>query len=87
MASLWVIEGIGTYGAGLARAAAQGGYPVVEAARMNARGHRGIGKSDPLDAQRTAPPCCRWTSPSSATHAVTRARVLRCASWSLPATT
>jgi transposase len=54
MASLWVIEGIGTYGAGLARAAAQGGYPVVEAARMNARGHRGIGKSDPLDAQRIA---------------------------------
>jgi transposase len=52
--SLWVIEGIGTYGAGLARAATQAGYPVVEAARMNARAHRGVGKSDPLDAQRIA---------------------------------
>lgn len=31
LAALWVIEGIGTYGAGLARAAAQAGYPVVEA--------------------------------------------------------
>lgn len=54
LAALWVIEGIGTYGAGLARAAAQTGYPVVEAARMNARAHRGVGKSDPLDAQRIA---------------------------------
>ena len=54
LAALWVIEGIGTYGAGLARAAAQAGYPVVEAARMNTRGHRGVGKSDPLDAQRIA---------------------------------
>ncbi len=54
LAALWVIEGIGTYGAGVARAAAQGGYPVVEAARMNARSHRGVGKSDPLDAQRIA---------------------------------
>jgi len=51
---LWVIEGIGTYGARLARAAADAGYPVVEAPRMNARANRGIGKSDPLDARRIA---------------------------------
>jgi len=54
MAALWVIEGVGTYGAKLARAAAQAGYQVVEAARMNPRGNRGLGKSDPLDARRIA---------------------------------
>ena len=52
--TLWVIEGIGTYGAHLARAAADAGYEVVEAARMNARANRGVGKSDPLDAYRIA---------------------------------
>ncbi len=51
---LWVVEGVGTYGARLARAAAAAGYPVVEAAQMNARGNRGVGKSDPLDARRIA---------------------------------
>ena len=51
---LWVIEGIGTYGARLAHDVAQAGYTVVEAPRMNARAHRGIGKSDPLDARRIA---------------------------------
>lgn len=52
--ALWVIEGVGTYGARLARVAADAGYLVVEAARMNARAHRGVGKSDPLDARRIA---------------------------------
>lgn len=52
--ALWVIEGIGTYGARLARKAADAGYLVVEAARMNARANRGVGKSDPLDARRIA---------------------------------
>lgn len=51
---LWVIEGIGTYGARLARAAAQAGYSVIEAPRMNPRSNRGVGKSDPLDARRIA---------------------------------
>ncbi|KQR64190.1 transposase [Arthrobacter sp. Leaf337] len=50
MACLWAVEGIGSYGAGLARAVADAGYDVAEAPRMNARGRRGIGKSDPLDA-------------------------------------
>ena len=54
LGALWVIEGTGTYGARLARAAAQGGYAVVEAPRMNARANRAIGKSDPLDARRIA---------------------------------
>ena len=49
-----MIEGTGTYGARLARAAADAGYEVVEAPRMNARANRGIGKSDPLDARRIA---------------------------------
>lgn len=51
---LWVIQGVGTYGARLARAAADAGYPVVEAGRMNARANRGVGKSDPLDSRRIA---------------------------------
>src|SRR5690625_257963 len=54
LASLWVIEGVASYGAGLAATVARAGYEVVEAARMNARGNRGLGKSDPLDAHRIA---------------------------------
>ena len=50
MACLWAIEGIGSYGARLAQAATGAGYDVAEAPRMSARGRRGIGKSDPLDA-------------------------------------
>lgn len=49
-----MIEGTGTYGAGLARAEAEARYTVVEAARMNARANRGLGKSYPLDARRIA---------------------------------
>ena len=54
MDALWVIEGVGTYGARLASAVAAAGYPLAEAARMNARAHRGVGKSDVLDARRIA---------------------------------
>lgn len=54
LGALWVIECVGAYGARLAAAVAQSGYQVVEAARMNARANRGIGKSDPLDARRIA---------------------------------
>lgn len=54
LATLWVIEGVATYGARLAAAASQAGYEIVEAARMDARAHRGTGKSDPLDARRIA---------------------------------
>lgn len=52
--ALWVVEGVASYGARLARAVADAGYQVVEAARMNARGSRGLGKSDSLDAHRIA---------------------------------
>lgn len=54
MATLWVIEGVATYGAHLASAAKRAGFEVVEAAAMNARAHRGTGKSDPFDARRMA---------------------------------
>jgi transposase len=54
LASLWVIEGAGSYGAGLATAVERSGFEVVEAARMNARANHGVGKSDPLDAHRIA---------------------------------
>jgi transposase len=52
--ALWVIECVATYGAQFARMVAEAGYQVVEAPRMNARTHRGVGKSDPLDAHRIA---------------------------------
>lgn len=52
--TLWVIEGVASYGAALAHAVTDTGYPVVEAPRMNARGRRGVGKSDPLDAHAIA---------------------------------
>lgn len=52
--ALWAIEGIGSYGAQLARQTALAGYRVVEAARMGIVGRRGVGKSDPIDARRIA---------------------------------
>lgn len=51
---LWVIEGIGSYGAELAQVADTAGYDVVEAARMSNKTRRGIGKTDPIDAFRIA---------------------------------
>jgi transposase len=54
LAALWVIECTATYGAQLTHAVAEAGYQILEAPRMNARGHRGVGKSDPLDARRIA---------------------------------
>lgn len=52
--ALWVIEGAASYGALLAGAVAAGGYQVAEAPAMDARNRHGVGKSDPLDAQRMA---------------------------------
>jgi len=52
--SLWVIEGIGSYGAELAKAVDTAGYEVVEAPRMSNKTRRGIGKTDPIDAFRIA---------------------------------
>lgn len=51
---LWVVEGVGSYGAQLARGVTDAGYDVVEAPRMSARDRRGVGKSDPLDARAIA---------------------------------
>ena len=48
--TLWVIEGIGSYGAQLAHQVMTVGYQVAEAPRMNRGTRRGIGKSDPIDA-------------------------------------
>lgn len=54
LATLWVIEGAASYGTLLAGAVGASGYEVAEAARMDARAHHGVGKSDPLDAHRIA---------------------------------
>ncbi|WP_415856118.1 IS110 family transposase [Sinomonas sp. G460-2] len=54
LGALWVIEGVGSYGAQLARQAAVAGYRTVEAARMGRANRRGLGKSDPIDARRIA---------------------------------
>ncbi len=53
-AVLWVVECVATYGAQLAGAITKSGYQIVEAPQINARTHRGVGKSDPLDARRIA---------------------------------
>lgn len=52
--SLWVIEGVGSYGAQLAAAVTAAGFHVAEAPRMNSAAQRGVGKNDPLDAYRIA---------------------------------
>lgn len=54
LATLWVIECAGSYGAKLLTATTAAGYQAVEAARMDARANRGVGKSDALDARRIA---------------------------------
>jgi transposase len=54
LATLWVIEGAASYGAVLAGAVAAAGYQVAEATRVDTLPRRGIGKSDPLDANRIA---------------------------------
>ncbi len=48
------IEGTGTYGAGLARFARAYGLEVVEVDRPDRRTRRGLGKSDPIDAEAAA---------------------------------
>lgn len=52
--TLWVIEGAASYGAILTGTVTSHGYPVAEAPRMDTRQHRGVGKSDVLDAHRIA---------------------------------
>lgn len=54
VAVLFVVEGIGSYGAGLVRRLAGQGCEVVEPAAMSKATYRGRGKSDPLDAGRIA---------------------------------
>jgi len=52
--ALVVVEGTGSYGAILAERLELAGYRVVEAAFMPAGGRRGVGKTDTMDAARTA---------------------------------
>lgn len=56
---LWVVEGVGSYGAHLGRKLADDRYEVVEAARVETKQRHGKGKSDPLDA---------WLIASSVLH-------------------
>jgi transposase len=52
--ALVVIEGVGSYGAGLAERVTHSGLPVAEPAAMPAAQRRGVGKTDALDAVRIA---------------------------------
>lgn len=52
LSTLWVVEGVASYGAILAGTVSAQGYEVVEAPWMNPKNHHGLGKSDPLDAVR-----------------------------------
>src|SRR5699024_11396752 len=56
LATLWVIEGTGSYGALLAGVVQESGYDVIEAPRVidYARARTRVGKSDPLDARAIA---------------------------------
>jgi transposase len=53
-AALFVVEGVGSYGAGMARTLVELGRTVVEPAAMPKNLYRGRGKSDLLDADRIA---------------------------------
>ncbi|MFO7164969.1 hypothetical protein MHAS_01963 [Mycolicibacterium hassiacum DSM 44199] len=52
--ALVVIEGIGSYGAGLAERVSSAGLPVAEPPAIPAAQRRGVGKTDALDAVRIA---------------------------------
>ena len=52
--ALVVIEGVGSYGAGLADRVIAGGLLVAEPSAMPAAERRGVGKTDALDAVRIA---------------------------------
>ena len=46
---LWVVEGTGSYGAGLTRMLTGGGFSVVEAPRVDKQHRYGVGKTDQID--------------------------------------
>lgn len=52
--TLWVVKGAASYGAVLAGTVTEAGYPIAEAPTGYQKTGRGIGKTDPLDAQRIA---------------------------------
>lgn len=54
LATLWVIEGVASYGALLAAAVNATGYQVAEAPRMGRHLRYGVGKTDTIDAQQIA---------------------------------
>lgn len=54
LATLWVIEGVASYGALLASLVTGAGYLVVEAPLTPLRARMGRGKSDPIDARQIA---------------------------------
>lgn len=54
LATLWAIEGTASYGALLTAAVTATGYQVAEAPRLGTHRGHGVGKSDPLEAQRIA---------------------------------
>lgn len=52
--TLWIIEGTASYGAVVTGAVTDAGYTVAEAPSGYQKAGRGVGKTDPLDAQRMA---------------------------------
>ena len=85
--ALWSIEGVATYGARLARAAAESGYEVVEAPRISATDPPTASASPtpgrPRDRSRRA---ATGRGPSCVVPAPTTGPVKRCACWSRHAT-
>lgn len=56
--TLVVVEGVGSFGSGVARVFVDGGFRVAEAHPQSAGGRRGKGKSDALDAVRIGRQAC-----------------------------
>lgn len=76
------VEGTGAYGAGLTRALAGAGVPVVEVDRPDRKARRDQGKSDPIDAYAAARAAASGRAsgtPKSRTGDVESVRVLRVA--------
>lgn len=81
--ALFVVEGVGSYGAGLVRVLTSNGWPVVEPSPMPKGQFRGTGKSDQLDARRIAKSVAgvdvsdlRWPREDGGTRAAMRVLVV-----------
>jgi hypothetical protein len=87
LAALWVIECAATYGAQFAHAVAEAGYQVLEAPRMNAGAHRGVGTPTRWTPAGSPRPPCPWRKTNCGTRAMAAVNAPHCGSCWPPETT